>query len=79
MPALSARCSASGREWSLRGTLGAVLGAWEARRERSRSAWILSGLSDHMLIDMGISRSEAHGLVYGRPSDRQRWDDESAT
>ena len=29
-----------------------------------------------MLIDMGISRSEAHGLVYGCPSDRQRWDDE---
>jgi len=27
---------------------------------------------------MGISRSEAHGLVYGRSSDRRRWDDESA-
>ena len=79
MPTVSTRCSASGREWSLRGTIGAVFEAWQVRRERSRSARILSGLSDHMLIDMGITRSEAHGLVYGPQSDRQRWYDESAT
>ena len=68
MPTVSTRCSTSGREWSLRGTIRAVFEACRARRERNRSARILSGLSDHMLIDMGISRSEAHGLVYGRPA-----------
>ena len=32
-----------------------------------------------MLIDMGISRSEAHGLVYGCLTDRRRLEDETAT
>ena len=65
MPTVSTRCSTSRREWSLRGTIRAVFEAWRVRRERNRAARTLSGLSDHMLIDMGISRSEAHGLVYG--------------
>lgn len=78
MPTVSTRCSTSSRDWSLRGAIRAVLEAWQVRRERHRSARTLSGLSDHMLIDMGISRSEEHGLVYGNSSDRWRREDDSA-
>ena len=78
MPTVSTRCSTSSRDWSLRGIIRAGLEAWQARRERHRSTRILSGLSDHMLIDMGISRSEEHGLVYGNSYDRWRGQDDSA-
>ncbi len=43
--------------------IGPRLASW-ARRERNRAARLPSGLSDHMLIDMGISRSEAEGFAH---------------
>ena len=78
MPPASTRCETSRRQWSLRGTIRAVLQACRARWERDRAARTLSGLSDHMLIDMGISRSEAHGLVYRHATDAARRRDDPA-
>ena len=79
MPEISTQCSTSSREWWFRGAIRAVVAAWRVRRERKRAAHILTGLSDRMLIDMGISRCEAHGLVYGCSADRRRYEDEAAS
>jgi uncharacterized protein YjiS (DUF1127 family) len=77
MSALSMRSTASTRTRarSLAGNIWAGYKAYLLRRQHQLAARALSGLSDHMLKDMGIARSEIHALVRSRPDD-ERWGDE---
>jgi uncharacterized protein YjiS (DUF1127 family) len=77
MSALSMRSTPSTRTraWFLAGKIWAGYKAYLLRRQRQLAARTLSGLSDYMLKDMGIARSEIYALVRSQ-SDDQRWGDD---
>lgn len=76
MSTISVRCPVSGRERSLAGKMWAAYKAYLVRREHYLAARALGGLSDYMLKDMGIARSEIHALVYSRSVDQRDRHDE---
>ncbi len=65
MPPISIPCPTSARKRSLADKVLAGLKAFVVRWQQDRAARALSGLSDYMLKDMGISRGEiqpSHGV-----------------
>ena len=78
MSTASARSPASSRKRSFAGKILAVLKAFVVRWQHYRARRALAGLSDYMLKDMGISRSELHPLVGGSSEYRiSRGDDDT--
>lgn len=53
-----------------------ALGRWwegfRASRARSATAYLLRGLDDRTLSDIGLQRSEIDSIVYSDPSDRRQ-------
>jgi uncharacterized protein YjiS (DUF1127 family) len=70
MSTASARSPASSRKRSSAGKILAILKVVIVRWQHYRASRALAGLSDYMLKDMGISRSEIHPLVGGSPEYR---------
>lgn len=57
------------------GVLNVVQRWWEAywsSRARSATMFVLRGLDDRTLHDIGIQRSEIESIAYASPSDRLR-------
>jgi uncharacterized protein YjiS (DUF1127 family) len=63
-----ARSSLPGRMW-------AMVKLYRRRRQHHRAARVLAALNDHLLKDMGISRSEIHGAVRGQLGQRRDVDE----
>jgi uncharacterized protein YjiS (DUF1127 family) len=72
MSTISMRSPTSSREWSLLGKIWATCKTYRVRRENYIATRTLEGLDDHMLKDMGISRSEIHSRVYDPSMDEMR-------
>ena len=78
MSTLSMRSTSSTRAWSLVGKIWAGYKAFIVRRQHQLAARALSGLSDQMLKDMGIARSEIHALVRSQADDQRCGDEDNA-
>jgi uncharacterized protein YjiS (DUF1127 family) len=56
--------------------LGQLLTSWfqayGRRRAQRATVFMLRGLDDRVLSDIGIDRSEIESVVYGKPGDRLR-------
>jgi uncharacterized protein YjiS (DUF1127 family) len=46
--------------------------AYGRRRAQRATVFMLQGLDDRVLSDIGIDRSEIESVVYGKPGDRLR-------
>ena len=63
MPPISIPCPTSARKRSLADKVLAGLKVFVVRWQQDRAARALSGLSDYMLKDMGISRGEIQPIA----------------
>jgi len=78
MSTASVRSPGSSRKRSFAGKILAILRAFVIRWRHYRASRALAGLSDYMLKDMGVSRSEIDPLVSGSPAYRiDRGDDDT--
>lgn len=78
MSALSMQSTTSALAWSPVGKIWAGYKAYRLCRYHQLATRALSGLSDHMLKDMGIARSEIHALVRRQSDDQRSSDDDNA-
>ena len=78
MSTASARSQASSHKRSFAGKALAIVKVIVVRWQHYRAARALGGLSDYMLKDMGISRSEINSHVGGSPEYRVDRSDEDA-
>jgi uncharacterized protein YjiS (DUF1127 family) len=72
MSTVSMRFAVSNREPSVFQRIRAAAKSYRIRRQHYLTARALAGLSDHLLKDMGIARSEIHALVYSPSVERGR-------
>ena len=74
MSAMSVELTISGRGHSLLRRIRSALQKYRVRRQQYLAARALAGLSDYVLKDMGIGRSEVHAFILGPSVDHRRRD-----
>jgi len=70
--AITLLLSPDNREMSLIERMRVAYHAFLAHRSQQRTVRDLSSLEDHLLKDIGITRSEIMSIAYGSPNERMR-------